>query len=328
MTNQEQKVKYKKSIFAEINSLSITAGIGILILMLACIAGYIYLIIPTPKKVLIDDSAEVLTKEEEEDLEDLAEDLSSRRDMNVIIITTRDKGKGYTDSDEDCAEYCLDQYDKIVRKNKVKDNSGMIIFLDLTIDEPGERFFWMYTYGSTFLAIDDNEINRLFEMAKPGLEEQDYEEAFESILKEVKSRRWNKEKELSGTVVAAVIPVVLAIIIYKKTGKIIIDKKPSVRTNRVTDALVDHQSKLINKESREELSPQGVAAQALATSAAYSSSRSYRSSGGSYRSSGSNYRSSSHRSSGSSYRSSSSSHRSSGSRSHGSHGGRGGGGRF
>lgn len=315
MTNQEQKVKFKKSIFAELNSLSITAGIMIFLLMLACIAGYIYLLVPTPKTVRIEDGADVFTQEEIEDLKDAAKDLSKRRDMNVIIITTRDKGAGYSDSDEDCAEYCLDQYDEIVRKNTIKDNSGMCIFLDLTHDAPGERFFWMYTYGSTYLAISDSEINDIFAKAKSnGLEDLDYARAMNFIIDEVGSHAWNKESELGGTIVAAVIPLVFAIIIYKKTGKVVIDKKPPVRTNRIYDELVDYKRDLIDTKTREELSPQGVAAAALASSAGYSSGRSHYSGGGSHRSSGGHY-------------SGGGSHHSSGG-SHGSHGGRGGGGRF
>lgn len=315
MTNQEQKVRFKKSIFAELNSLSITAGIMIFLLMLACIAGYIYLLVPTPKTVRIEDGADVFTQEEIEDLKDAAKDLSKRRDMNVIIITTRDKGAGYSDSDEDCAEYCLDQYDEIVRKNTIKDNSGMCIFLDLTHDAPGERFFWMYTYGSTYLAISDSAINNIFARAKSnGLEDLDYARAMNFIIDEVGSHAWNKESELGGTIVAAIIPLVIAIMIYKKTGKVVIDKKPPVRNNRIYDELVDYKRDLIDTKTREELSPQGVAAAALASSAGYSSGRSHYSGGGSHRSCGGHY-------------SGGGSHHSSGG-SHGSHGGRGGGGRF
>ncbi len=316
MTNQEQKIKYKKSVFAELNSLSITAGILIFLLMLACIAGYIYLLIPTPKTVKIVDDANVFSSEEEDNLKTKAKNLSKRRDMNVIVITTRDKGAGYSDSDEDCAEYCLDQYDEIARKSSIKDNSGLIVFLDLTYDEPGQRFFWMYTYGSTYLAISDEEINRIFNKARTnGLEDLEYEKAINFILDEVGSHAWNKEAQVIGTIFAAAIPLFFAILIYKKTGKAVIDKKPSVRTNRVRDELVDYRKELISTKTREELSPQGVAAQALAAAAA--------SSAGSYRSSGGHYSGGSHRSSGGHYSGGGSHHSS-----HGSHGGRGGGGRF
>lgn len=183
MSKAEKKIK--KSIFAEFSLLSAGSLILILGLIAFCVAFYIYMAKPPEKKVMLTDDAGVFTQEEKESLLKTAEHLSSDEDINVLIVTTRSKGSGYTDSDEDCARFAEDFYKKNAMSKYFKDNSGICILLDLTLDYPGGRFFWLYTYGTAHYSMPDSVINQMFKDQRKTLSDGQYSTALTTILTQI-----------------------------------------------------------------------------------------------------------------------------------------------
>ena len=101
--------KEKRSMWGEFSLLSTGMLTGLIVLCVLSIALYVYMSVPTQKKVVITDNAGIFSKSEEKDLEAAAKKLSKEKNINVVVITTRDKNSDlknkyskYTDSDEDC----------------------------------------------------------------------------------------------------------------------------------------------------------------------------------------------------------------------------------
>ncbi len=155
--NEKKKYSVGKSIFAELNAVSITTLCLIALLLIAAIAVYIFTVVPPAKKVMVMDDANVLSEQEESDVLEMAEKLKDEHDMNVIVITTRDKGEDFANSKNGVSQYGKVMYDKYSRKNRLRDNSGVVIILDLTDDRSNERFFWIYQYGTAYLTLSDSD---------------------------------------------------------------------------------------------------------------------------------------------------------------------------
>ena len=152
----------KLSLFSELNGASITVGIALACIVVASIVFYIFMNLSPKKTVKVIDDAGIFTEQEEQDIERLAKDLSKEKDISVVVVTTRDKGAGYTNSDEDEMRFAEDFYMKNVKTVPLQNNSGICILIDLTLDEPGQRFFWLYTYGTAHFAVSDDECSYLF----------------------------------------------------------------------------------------------------------------------------------------------------------------------
>ena len=176
--NTSQKI----SIWSELSGASIGVGIGLLITVIIAIVFYIFMNLSPAKKVRVDDFAEIFSEQEEKELYDLAADLSKTKDINVVIVTTRNKGDGYTNSDADCAKYAGDYYMRNVNTVPLQNNSGICILVDLTIDKDGQRFFWLYTYGTAHFAVSDDECSSLFYSNKELLGRAEYAQALTNIL--------------------------------------------------------------------------------------------------------------------------------------------------
>ncbi len=174
--------KSKVSIWSEFNLLTGLGGAGLIAIVIACVAVYVFMNLSPSKKVNIYDDADIFTREQLSDLEDMIEDLSKDKDINVIIVTTRDKGRGYTNSDEDCERFAEEFYFDHIRGVPLQNNSGFCLLVDLTEDEPGRRFFWLYTYGTAHFAVDDDECYEIFYNHKDDLSYERYYDALEGIL--------------------------------------------------------------------------------------------------------------------------------------------------
>ena len=139
MSSKDKKKNNKVSIFGEMGMMSITAIVCMIAVVLGCVAFYLFMSSSPKKHVIVDDDAVIFTNAEENELERLASSLSTEEDINAVIVTTRDKGRGYTNSDEDCARYAGDYYADKCIKTSLVNNSGICIFIDLTIE--GIKFF-------------------------------------------------------------------------------------------------------------------------------------------------------------------------------------------
>ena len=154
MKNEDLK-NVKKSILGEFSALSGAVMLLVIVIVIVSISSFIFMNRVPPKKVVIEDEAEIFSGKELKLLEKAAEELKEEKDINVVIATTRDNPHGT--ADEDCKEYASEIYKDHCIPHPLQDNSGVCIYIDLTLDYPGGRFFWLYTYGSAFFAVSDRE---------------------------------------------------------------------------------------------------------------------------------------------------------------------------
>ena len=227
MSNTAKPVKKDKkiSLFGEMSMMSFTAAAGLVVLVIACVAFYFFMSSSPKKRVIVEDDANILTRSELRDLEEMAEDLSDDKDINVVIVTTRDKGRGYDNSDEDCAQFAADYYGDKCIKTSLVNNSGICILIDLTLDEPGQRFFWLYTYGTAYFAVDDDECSSLFNRQRGHLTNGEYYAALENILDDLEDYDYKSVGAM--TFFCLIIPAVLSwvITLFATMGRVL-DKKP------------------------------------------------------------------------------------------------------
>ncbi len=215
----------KVSMWGEMSMMSVAAVIGLIVLVIACVAFYLFMSSSPKKHVVVDDDANIFTSEQEHELEELASRLSKNEDINVVIVTTRDKGRGYTNSDEDCARYAAYYYDKTCIKTSLVNNSGICIFIDLTLDQPGQRFFWIYTYGTAYFAIDDDECTSMFQRQRSELSEGNYYEALENIFDDLEDYDYDSVAAVSFF--CLMIPALLSLFLtWICTSPRSLDKKP------------------------------------------------------------------------------------------------------
>ena len=120
----------KISLFGEMSMMSAMAVVGLIVIVIACVAFYAFMSSSPSKKIRVDDDADIFTSRQINELEDMARELSSDKDINVIIITTRDKGRGYSNSDEDCAQFAGDYYADKCIKTSLVNNSGICMETD------------------------------------------------------------------------------------------------------------------------------------------------------------------------------------------------------
>lgn len=204
----------KVSIWSELKGASVGVGIGLIVIIIVSVAFYIFMNLSPAKKTKVDDFADIFSEEEEERINEIVKKLSRDKDINVVVVTTRNKGFGYGNSDADCKKYAGDYYMQNVNTVPLQNNSGVCLMVDLTIDEDGQRFFWLYTYGSAHFAVSNDECSNLFYSNKEILGKGEYGQAIINILE----RLDNYTYEAYGVIVIYTIigPLVAAWFITKK----------------------------------------------------------------------------------------------------------------
>ena len=227
--NNDSKNKEKLSVFSELNGTSIGVGIALICVIIASIVFYVFMNLSPVKHVKVIDDADIFTEEELDDITDAAKKLSKEKDINVVIVTTRDKGKGYSNSDDDEKRFAEDFYMANVKTVPLQNNSGVCILVDLTLDEPGQRFFWLYTYGSAHFAVDDDDCNSIFRHHYTELGSAEYGTAIEGIVKELSNFSYTNYAPI--IFFTLVIPVGLALVITGfATPARRLDRRPAIST--------------------------------------------------------------------------------------------------
>ncbi len=160
--NQSQEKSPKLSVLSELNGTSIGVGIGLICIIIASVIFYVFMNLSPAKTVKVIDDADLFTSQELDDITKSAKKLSKDKDINVVIVTTNNKGKKYTNSDEDEKRFAEDFYMENVKTVPLQNNSGVCILIDVTLDYQGGRFFWLYTYGTAHFAVDDDDCYSLF----------------------------------------------------------------------------------------------------------------------------------------------------------------------
>ena len=108
--NQDQGKGPKLSVLSELNGASIGVGIALICIIIAGIVFYVFMNLSPKKTVKVVDDAGLFTSEEFDNIEDAAKKLSKEKDINVVIVTTKDKGSKYSNSDADEKRFSEDYY--------------------------------------------------------------------------------------------------------------------------------------------------------------------------------------------------------------------------
>ena len=183
--NQDQGKGPKLSVLSELNGASIGVGIALICIIIAGIVFYVFMNLSPKKTVKVVDDAGLFTSEEFDNIEDAAKKLSKEKDINVVIVTTKDKGSKYSNSDADEKRFAEDYYMKSVKTVPLQNNSGVCILIDITLDYQGGRFFWLYTYGTAHFAVSDDECMSLFRKYLYDLGKGEYGTAVEGIVEDL-----------------------------------------------------------------------------------------------------------------------------------------------
>jgi hypothetical protein len=215
--SENRKTKVKKSMWGEFTLMSTGVLILFIVLCILSVALYVFLSIPTPKKVVVDDHAGIFTTEEERELEGYAETLKKEKDINVIIVTTRNKNNDidsymrYTDSDEDCNQFAADYYAQECQALKIRDNSGVCILVDLTIDKAGMRYFRMFTNGTAYFAVSNSECDAIFRRYKAQLSDEKYFDSIAGVLQDL--RRYDFSSFAHVSLICLGVPFIIALLV-------------------------------------------------------------------------------------------------------------------
>ena len=215
--SENGKAKVKKSMWGEFTLLSTGVLIIFIVLCILSVGLYLFLSIPTPKKVVVDDHAGIFTTDEEVMLTDYAQKLKKDKDINVIIVTTRNKNKDidsytrYTDSDEDCNRFAADYYAQECQAIRIRDNSGICILVDLTIDRAGMRYFRMFTNGTAYFAVSNDECDYIFRRYKAQLSDEKYYDSIAGVLQDLRKYDFNSFGYVS--LVCLGVPFIIALLI-------------------------------------------------------------------------------------------------------------------
>ena len=227
--NQDQGKGPKLSVLSELNGASIGVGIALICIIIASVIFYIFMNLSPKKTVKVVDDADLFTSEEIDNIEDAAKKLSKEKDINVVIVTTNDKGKGYSNSDEDETRFAEDYYMKSVKTVPLQNNSGVCILIDVTLDYQGGRFFWLYTYGTAHFAVSDDECYSLFRRYLTQLGNGEYGSAVESITNDLND--YSYQSYAAIVFFTIIIPIGMSFLsLGLATPKRRLDKRPSIST--------------------------------------------------------------------------------------------------
>ena len=227
--NQDQGKGPKLSVFSELNGASIGVGIALICIIIASVVFYIFMNLSPKKTVKVVDNADLFTSEEMDNIEEAAKKLSKEKDINVVIVTTRDKGSKYSDSDEDEKRFAEDYYMKSVKTVPLQNNSGVCILIDVTLDYQGGRFFWLYTYGTAHFAVSDDECMSLFRRYLSLLGDARYCEAVENITNDL--NEYSYQSYAAIVFFTIIIPIGMSFLsLGIATPKRRLDKLPAIGT--------------------------------------------------------------------------------------------------
>ena len=252
--NQAKEKAPRLSVLSELNGASIGVGIGLICIIIASLVFYIFMNLSPKKTVKVIDDADLFTSQELDDIIDAAKQLSKEKDINVIIVTTKDKGKKYSNSDEDEKRFAEDFYMDHVKTVPLQNNSGVCILIDVTLDYQGGRFFWLYTYGTAHFAVSDDNCYSLFRKYFSQLGSGEYGTAVEGITNDLKKYSYQSY----GAIVffTIIIPIGMSLLFTGiATPKRRLDKMPAISTYSIPGSNIVEKSdaflskKVIHHES-------------------------------------------------------------------------------
>lgn len=245
--NQSQEKAPKLSVLSELNGASIGVGIALICIIIASVVFYVFMNLSPKKTVKVVDDAGLFTSTEFDDITAAAKKLSKDKDINVVIVTTKDKGKKYSNSDEDEKRFAEDFYMDNVKTVPLQNNSGVCILIDVTLDYQGGRFFWLYTYGTAHFAVSDDDCYRLFRKYIGELGDGKYGAAVEGITKDL--RGFSYQSYAAIVFFTIVIPVGLSFVFTALASpRRRLDRLPAISTYSIPGSnVVDKSETFMSK---------------------------------------------------------------------------------
>ena len=250
MKNEDLK-NVKKSILGEFSALSGAFMALVIAIVIFSIGAFIFMNRVPPKKVVIEDEAEIFSESELEDLEEAAEALKDENDINVVIVTTRDNPNA--ESDEACKDYASKIYKKHCIPHSLQDNSGICIYIDLTLDYSGGRYFWLYTYGSAYFAVSNDECQQIFQHHRSDLQDEDYAEAVEAIMDDLMEYEYHMTGLLIIYGCSIIIPLIIAFLVAfvgTYNGKLDAVPVSSKYLDRKASTAIEREDEVLRKSTR------------------------------------------------------------------------------
>ena len=233
----------------------LSAGILALVILLAvfAVAAYIFMIRPPAKNFAIQDNASLLSKNEVSNIAQAAKNLSEKKQINVIVVTTDDKGPAYAQDDEGSALYARDKYIELAHGKSFKDNSGVLLLIDME-----NRYVYVYTYATAHAAVTNDECTAMAESVVPALQGEQYASALESLISQISSNDF-----ISGPLIfvyilyiagpLAIVILVLALVSHNMRTKITTNYKTyldQINTKDLGDQdIFDHKTVVVTTSS-------------------------------------------------------------------------------
>jgi len=222
MSNETSNIpaRRKTSALSEFSVLSAGILAAVIVLAVVAVFAYIFMMRPPEKISVVEDKAHLLTKSEESRISDLADDLSNQKQINVVVVTTDDKGSLYSHDDSGSESFAADKYVELTNFKSFKDNSGVLILIDME-----NRYVYIYTYATAHAAITNSECVEMTDSAVPALKSEQYSKALESLIAQISDNDF-----FSGALVLvyvlyiagplAIVAIVLFIVSRRKRSKI------------------------------------------------------------------------------------------------------------
>lgn len=210
----------KTSALSEFSVLSAGILAAIIVFAVLSIAFYVFMMRPPVKTYAIDDAADLLSQTEEKKIGNLARELSEKKQINVIVVTTDDKGESYSQNDDGSESFAADKYAELSGFTSFKDNSGVLLLIDME-----NRYVYIYTYATAHAAVTNEECVAMTDSVVYKLQQQKYADALESLIGQISDNDF-----FSGALVMlyvlyiagplAIVAVVLFIAAHRKRSKI------------------------------------------------------------------------------------------------------------
>lgn len=220
------QVRRKTSALSEFSVLSAGILAAVIILVVVSIAVYVFMMRPPVKTSAVEDSAGLFSQTDKREIANLAGNLSREKQINVIVVTTTEKGGAYAQSDEGSRSFSEDKYKTLSHSQSFKDNSGVLILIDME-----NRYVYIYTYATAHAAVTDGECTQMTDSVIPLLKNQQYAKAIESLIAKISNNDF-----LSGALVAVYAlyiagPVLIAVAVIYFVGR---RRRNKITTDYVT----------------------------------------------------------------------------------------------
>lgn len=183
MSEKEVNSRYSISGVAEFSALSKVLTFLLIIAAIFSLALYIWMAIPPGKVHVIDDQAGVFSAEESGELLAQMEAIQKEKDINVMVVTVTDKGADYQRYDESQSiRYAQDRFKELSLFESLRDNSGVLILLELDGDY---HFFYIVTFGTAKASITNSECKEIFSRQGSLLASGQYKQAIQNSLDDI-----------------------------------------------------------------------------------------------------------------------------------------------